>query len=371
MKLTISKEILSYGIGAVQSAAATRNTLPVLSNILLRTKENALELVATDMDLTISCLIKADVAEGGAITLPARKISQIINRLPTPSLNVATTENQQCRLESGSAKYNVFGIPAEDFPPITGAGEQNYFIINCLILKKMLERTCFAMSTEENRAVLNGLNFTVSGNTLTLVATDGRRMALCEYPVEACSGDIHCIVPSRAVNEIKKLLPAEGTVKVCWENNHAVFKIDGDKGSYIQLNTKLLEGVYPNWRQVVPANLKHTISMAREEFFRAMDRAACMTSEKNNSVKLSFSENQLKITVNSMEVGAGEEFMPIAYTGDPIIISFNPTFIIEPLRAMEDDTVFFEINDEFSPALLRAQENSKFVVMPIRTQSPE
>ncbi|MBQ7590213.1 MAG: DNA polymerase III subunit beta [Verrucomicrobia bacterium] len=367
MKLTIAKEHLIYGLQAVQNAVSERQTLPVLSNVLLRTVEDGLEITGTNMDLKIICTVKASVAVHGTTTLPARRFLQIVSKLPTPLISLSVNEKHQCTIESGTVYFKLFGLPAEDFPLIPQIDESQYVVLKALNLKKMVERTAFAMSLEDTRAVLNGLNFCVMGGTLTLVATDGRRMALCEDNVIANSGDGQCIIPSKTVSELKKLISVDSEVKVCWEPRQALFMIQGDKGSTIQLITKLMEGVYPNYKQVVPVELKHSLVLSREEFLNALTRAELMTSERSHVVKLQFANNQLTLTANSAEVGEAKETMIVSHEGPEISISFNPTFLMDPLKTLDDGEVFLEINDEFSPALLKTKEKCQFVVMPMRS----
>lgn len=367
MKLTIAKEHLIYGLQAVQNAVSERQSLPVLSNVLLRTTEDGLEITGTNMELKIICTIKATVEVQGTTTLPARRFLQIVSKLPTPLISLSVNEMHQCSIESGSVFFKLFGLPAEDFPMIPQIEETQYAVLNVLKLKKMVERTSFAMSVEDNRAILNGLNFCVVGGNITFVATDGRRMALCEDTIDSGSGDGQCVIPGRTVTELKKLLTADGNVKICWESRQAVFKIDGDKGASIQLITKLMEGVYPNYKQVVPVELKHSLVLSREEFLNAIARAELMTSERSHVVKLVFANNQLTITSSSAELGEAREIMLVNHEGPEISISFNPTFLMDPLKTLDDSEVFLEISDEFSPALLRAKEHSQFVVMPMRS----
>lgn len=367
MKLTIAKEHLIYGLQAVQNAVAERQTLPVLSNVLLRTTEDGLEITGTNMDLKIICTVKATIEVQGTTTLPARRFLQIVSKLPTPLVTLDVNEMHQCNITSGTVFFKLFGLPAEDFPVIAQIEETQYVTLKSLQFKKMIERTSFAMSQEDNRAVLNGLNFCVMEGNLTLVATDGRRMALCEDKVEGSSNDGQCIIPSKTVSELRKLISFDGSVKVCWESNKAVFKIEGDKGASIQLITKLMEGVYPNYKQVVPVELKHSLVLSREEFLNAIVRAELMTSERSHVVKLLFGTNQLTISASSSEVGEAKETLLINHEGPDISISFNPTFLMDPLKTLDDGEVFLEINDEFSPALLRAKEHSQFVVMPMRS----
>ncbi len=366
MKFTIAKEHLIAGLQAVQSAISERQPLPVLSNVLLKTKENELEITGTNMDMTIICTVKANVEVQGATTLPAKRFFQIVGKLPTPLISLDINESHQCTIESGSVYFKLFGLPPEDFPVIPQIDETQFIIIPTSKMKRMVERTAFAMSQEDNRMVLNGMYFTVEGDIVTTVATDGRRMALCEDKVDSFSGNGQCIIPSRTVGELRKLFSTSGSAKICWENRQISFFIEGEKNIKVKMISKLMEGTYPNYRQVVPVELKHSLALSREELLNAVARAELMTSERSHIVNLSFGNNQLTISSHSAEVGEAKETLMINHEGPEIVISFNPTFLMDPLKTLDDSEIYLEINDEFSPALLRAKENSKFVVMPMR-----
>ena len=367
MKLTIAKETLGYALQAVLNAVSERQTLPILSNVLLRTTPEGLEVSATNLDIRIICTVAATVETQGSTTLPARRFSQIVNRLPTPLISLEINEMHHCKVTSGSVYFKLFGMAAEEFPLSTEVEQTQSFGVKAPTLKKMLERTAFAMSQEDNRAVLNGLHFSLLEKKLTLVATDGRRMALCDTDVESATGDGQGILPAKTVSELRKLTPLDGEVKIYWEGKKALFRMDGPAGAEVVLISKLMEGVYPNYKQVVPVELKHTMTLSREEFLHALARAQLMTSERSHVVKLVFGQNQLTISAKSMEVGEAQETLVMNHEGPELSISFNPTFLVEPLKTLDDGEVFLEMNDEFSPALLRAKENAQFVVMPMRS----
>lgn len=231
----------------------------------------------------------------------------------------------------------------------------------------MLEKTSFAISTDESRYVLNGVFFSLKDHKMTMVATDGRRLALVDEEVEISEksqGDF--IIPAKAVNELNRLLQEKGDVEINFSENQAAFRLKDDKGFSVLVLTKLIEGNYPNYRQVIPSETKERVPLVREEFLHALRRAEIMTSEKANSVKLTFSKNNLAITANSPEVGEARESLAVNYKGKEIAIAFNPKFLIEPLNALTEDEVFFELMDELSPGVLKINGPFLYVVMPMR-----
>ena len=367
MILTISKEQLMSGLQSVQNIVSTRTTLPILSNILLRAEGNRLELTATDLDVTISCAVEAAVQKPGATTLPVKKISSIVRELSSAEVELDVDDKNVCSLKSGASFFKIRGLAAEEFPPLAKFKEDKKVSLPQEKIRGMLKKTSFAISTDESRYVLNGIFMSLKEHKLTMVATDGRRLALVDEDVdisENSQGEF--IIPAKAVNELSRLLQDKGEAEVKFSDNQAAFTLMDDKGFNILLITKLIEGNYPNYRQVIPAETKERISLSREEFMHALRRAEIMTSEKQNSVKLAFTKNNLSITANSPEVGEARESMAINYKGKEMAIAFNPGYVIEPLTALTVDEVFLELIDELSPGVLKINGPFLYVVMPMR-----
>jgi DNA polymerase-3 subunit beta len=234
-------------------------------------------------------------------------------------------------------------------------------------LKGMLRKTSFATSTDETRYVLNGIFFSMKEHKLTMVATDGRRLAMVEHEVDIPEKhQTDFIVPSKAVGELNRLLQDKGQAEITFTENQAVFTLKGETGFPVVVMTKLIEGNYPNYRQVIPAEAKERVTLPREEFLHALRRAEIMTSEKQNSVKLAFTKNNLAITANTPDVGEARDTMAVNYKGKDLSIAFNPAYVIEPLTALTEDEVYLELIDELSPGVLKIQTPFLYVVMPMR-----
>jgi DNA polymerase-3 subunit beta len=231
----------------------------------------------------------------------------------------------------------------------------------------MLRKSSFAISTDESRYVLNGIFISFKDHKMTMVATDGRRLALVDEEAEISEkSQGEFIVPAKAVNELNRLLQDKGEVEIKFTDNQAAFTLKDDKGSSVLVVTKLIEGNYPNYRQVIPGEAKERIALVRDEFLHALRRAEIMTSEKSNSVKLTFTKNKLEITANSPEVGEAKESLAINYKGKDLAIAFNPKYVIDPLNALDNDEVFIELIDELSPGVLKINGPFLYVVMPMR-----
>jgi DNA polymerase III subunit beta len=234
-------------------------------------------------------------------------------------------------------------------------------------LKSLLRKTSFAISTDESRFVLNGIFVSLKEHKVTLVATDGRRLALAEEDVEVPSASQgECIVPSKAINELNRLLGTKNDVEVKFTENQAAFMLKADNGFSTLIVSKLIDGNYPNYRQVIPGETKERIAIVREELLQALRRAEIMTSDKSNSVKLNFTKNKLEITANTPEVGEARESIAINYKGNDIAIAFNPVYMMDPLRNLDNDEVYLELIDELSPGVIKINGPFLYVLMPMR-----
>ncbi len=367
MKFTISKEHLINGLQAVQNIVGSRTTLPILSNVLLRGEDGKLELTATDLDVSISCVVNVDIKNSGSCTVPVKKFFGIVRELTASELEVEVDEKNACKLKAGASYYKLNGLAAEEFPPLPKFDEKKKLILPQEKVKGMLRRTSFAVSTDETRYVLNGIFVSLKEHKLTFVSTDGRRLALTEEEVELTpDNEAEFIIPTKAINELNRLLQANGEVEIKFTENQASFQLKDEKGSSVLLITKLVEGNFPNYKQVIPAETLERVALVREELLQALRRAEIMTSEKSNSVKLAFTKNNLIITANTPEVGEGRESLAINYKGRDLAIAFNPGYLMDPLKALDDDEVFLELTDELSPGVVKINGPFLYVIMPMR-----
>lgn len=367
MNLTISKEQIINGLQAVQNVVSARTTLPILSNVLLRAEGERLEFTATDLDVTVACAVEAKIRKPGTSTVPVKRLFGIVRELANLELDLEVDEKNACTIRSGPSFYKINGLSADEFPPLPKFKEDKKIVVPQETFKSMMRKTSFAISTDESRYVLNGVFISLKDHKMTMVATDGRRLALVDEEVdvgEKSQGEF--IVPAKTVNELNRLLQDKGEVEVRYAENQASFTLKDEKGSGILIVTKLIEGNYPNYRQVIPAETKERVTLTREDFLHALRRAEIMTSEKSNSVKLNFTANKLEITANSPEVGEAKETMALNYKGHEMAIAFNPKYVIDPLNALTNDEVFLELIDDLSPGVLKINGPFLYVVMPMR-----
>jgi DNA polymerase III subunit beta len=367
MNLSVAKDQLIHGLQSVQNIVSTRTTLPILSNVLMRAGENKLEFTATDLDVTVACSVEASVKKKGASTVPVKRFFGVVRELGSPEIEIEVDEKHVCHVRAGASFYKINGLSADEFPPINALKDDKKMTIAQEKFKGMLRKTSFAISTDESRYVLNGIFLSLKEHKMTMVATDGRRLALVDEEVdipEASQAEL--IIPTKTVNELSRLLGEKGDLEIRIGENQASFTLTDDKGFSILILSKLVEGVYPNYRQVIPSEAKERIALPREELLGAARRAQIMTSEKANSVKIALTRNNLAITANSPEVGEARESLAINYKGKEMAIAFNPAYLIEPLNALTEDEVFLELIDELSPGVLKINGPFLYVVMPMR-----
>ena len=362
MKFSVSKDKLLEGLSTVQNVVSTRTTLPILSNVLLQAVEGELRLTTTDLDVGVRGRVEAHVERTGATTLPARRLFAIVRELPAAEIYAEVDTKNLASIRSGSSYFKILGLPEEEFPPLARFENAKEFSIAQKDLKDALRKTSYAISTDETRYVLNGILFSFKENKLTSVATDGRRLALVDLELEfPRSQEIDVIIPTKAVLELQRLVKDEGDVKVSIGENQIAFELND-----ALLVSKLIEGNYPNYRQVIPAEAKERITLEREVFLNAVRRVSLLASEKSNSVKLIFSKGNMDIVAVTPDVGEGKESLPIMYKGKDFSIAFNPEFLMAPLRNLPNDEVFLDLIDEMSPGVIKIHGAFLYVLMPMR-----
>jgi DNA polymerase-3 subunit beta len=362
MKLSVSKEKLLQGLQTVQNVVSTRTTLPILSNVLLEAADGQLRLTTTDLDVGIRGGIEAVIEKPGAATLPARRLFTIVRELPSAEILIEVDSKSVASIRCGPSFFKILGLPQEEFPPLPSFEGAKTFTLRQKDLKDGLRKTSYAISTDETRYVLNGILFSFKDNKLTLVATDGRRLALVDVELEfPRSHEVDLILPTKAVTELARLVSEEGDVKMSVSENQVAFEVDGTL-----LVSKLIEGNYPNYRQVIPPEAKERITLERESFLNTVHRVSLLSSEKSNSVKLVFSKNNIDIIANTPEVGEAHESLPVAYKGRDFSVAFNPEFLMAPLRNLPNEEVFLDLIDEMSPGVIKVQSPFLYVLMPMR-----
>jgi DNA polymerase-3 subunit beta len=362
MKFSVSKDKLLEGLSTVQNVVNTRTTFPILSNVLLQASDGEIRLTTTDLDVGVRVSVEARVERTGATTLPARRLFSIVRELPSSEIYFDVDTKNFAWIRSGSSYFKILALPEEEFPPLARIEDAKIFTIAQKVLKDGLKKTFYAISTDETRYVLNGILFSFKDNKLTLVATDGRRLALVDLELEfPRSQETEIIVSTKAVTEIQRLVREEDEVKLRVGENQIAFELNR-----ILLVSKLIEGNYPNYRQVIPSEAKERITLERETFLTAVRRVSLLASEKSNSVKLIFSKSNVDIVANTPEVGEAKESLPVMYSGREFSIAFNPEFLMAPLRNLSEEEIYLDLIDEMSPGVIKIAGPFLCVLMPMR-----
>ena len=372
MKFKINRDHFANGLSQVLNVGGSKATMPILSNVLIEAEKDQISLTTTNLDLGIRCRIKADVKEPGAVTLPVKRLATIVRELPSLDVTLDASPSHQVKLASGGSNFRIMGIGREEFPPLTEFGDEKAFSLEQAELAAMLKNVSYAQSSDETRYILNGVYFNFRDGKLSLVATDGRRLALMSremaVPAES-TGAI--ILPAKTVAELQRLLDKGEKVKINFNDRRASFQIATDKDTSglvdsVYLYSKVVEGNYPNYQQVIPKETHQRIKLERELFLQCVHRAALVCSEKSNSVKIKVTSNLLEITAQSPDFGEAHESMAIGYSGPDLQVAFNPGFVMDPLRALTKDEVFFELKDEVSPGVFKTLDSFICVIMPVR-----
>ena len=362
MKFNVSKDKLLDGLQTVQNIVSTRTTLPILSNVLIRAEDGVLRFTTNDLDVGMSCSIEAKVEKGGGTTLPARRLASIVKELPAADVEVEVDGKNTASIRCGQSFFKMMGLAEEEFPALPKLADAKVFTLRQKELKDALRKTAFAISTDETRYVLNGILFSFKEGKLTMVATDGRRLALVDLELEFPRGqEVDVIVPSKCVTELQRLLGEEGEIKMNVGENQVGFDVNGKV-----LVSKLIEGNYPNYKQVIPPEAKERVTIERELLLTAVRRVSLLSSDKSNSVKLIFTKNNLEITANTPEVGEAHESLAVNFKGKEMSIAFNPGFLQDPLRNLPDDEVHIDLIDEMSPGVIKIGTPFLYVLMPMR-----
>jgi DNA polymerase-3 subunit beta len=376
MKFKIDQEHFKNGLAQVVGVVSNRGSMPVLNNVLIEAEGETVSLTTTNLDLGIRTRVKAEVSTSGAITLPVKLLNTIVTSLPPKKeVTVEISGSNRVRITSGGASFNINGLGTDGFPPLTTFANQHEFTIPAVDVLGILRKVYYAQSTDENRYVLNGVFFSFEGGRLTGVATDGRRLAIAGTEVPAALEQVSgFILPAKTVAEVQHLLADAGDVRISFNERQVSFisTITDDKSKStglvenIHLVSKIVEGNYPNYKQVIPKEVVHRIEIERLLFIEAIRRAAIVTNDKSGSVKVLVDNNLVTVSSESSEMGEASESIAIKYDGPAVKIAFNPGFILSPLNALTDDNIFLEFKDDMSPGVVKNTGDFLCVVMPQR-----
>jgi DNA polymerase III subunit beta len=366
MKATIERAVLLKSLGHVQSVVERRNTIPILSNVLLEAREDgSLRLMATDLDLQVDESVPATVAQPGAITVSAHTFFEIVRKLPEGSQVELTAAEGKMQVIAGRSRFNLSTLPRDDFPVIAEGDLPTRFELPAATLRQIIEKTRFAISSEETRYYLMGIFFHVIDDQMRAAATDGHRLARVTVPrPDGAEGMPDVIVPRKAVQELYRLLEElEGTVEISLSPTKIRFGL----GSAI-LTSKLIDGTFPDYNRVIPTANDKLLKLDPKSFSAGVDRVSTIASEKTRAVKMSVDRDKVTLSVTSPENGVATEEVPADYSSDGLEIGFNARYLLDILGEIDGDTVEVHLADAAAPTLLRENDksNALYVLMPMR-----
>jgi len=376
MELKIGIAELSKALGRSQGIVEKKSTMPILSHVLLEAKKGVdLVVSATDLDIAVSSEHRCEVLKEGAVAVSARHLYDIVRALPEQEVVLRRAQNNYLEIRSGPSEFKLVGLPAEDFPALPRFEKVQFTDVEPGVLLEMIERTFMAVSTDETRYNLNGVYFEPSAEALRLVATDGHRLSLSEKPLAGGFGlKRGVILPKKGLSELKKLLSeaaesgteeGAGETKLGFVENSAILRRPG-----VVLSMRLIEGLFPDYKQVIPKTGDKVLTVGRERFLETLRRISLLSSDKAHAVKLELSKGNLKVLSQNPDLGDAKEDVPVDYQGDTLKIGFNARYLLDVLAVVRSKDVKLELADDLSPGVLRGADEADAgftaVVMPMR-----
>jgi DNA polymerase III subunit beta len=367
MKIKIDKGELQKGVQTVGNIITPKNILPILSNILFETSKNKIRLTTTDLDLGVSVTLDSEIIEPGAITIPTKRLSDILKEIPAGPVSVVIKKNNVVDIQCENCEFKLMGLPKEEFPKLPEVKEKEVIVFEQDVLKQMLLLTSFAVSHEETRYVLNGLLFEIQkakdgdGGLVRLVGTDGRRLAMVEKKLGVkVHKDIKMIIPYKTIQELLRNLKVEGEVSLVVAPTQVFFEMNE-----LVIISRLIEGDFPDYQKVIPPISAHRIKLNKESFILVLRRANLLTTPDFLAVKFELFKNKLVVSKSTPDVGEFKEEIPVDYTGKELVIGFNPVYLLDMLKNWKEEEVLLELHDAERPGVVRSQEYI-YIVQPMR-----
>jgi DNA polymerase-3 subunit beta len=369
MHLTCPQDHLLRAVQTAGRAISPRASMPILGNVLLETTKNGAKLAATDLELGIEAFVSGTVTEGGAVTLPARILTDIVTNLPEAPVEITVADGEsKAVITSESVRFEILGLPATDFPLMPSEDGTVVVKFDAGLLRTMIRQTSFAVSTDETRPFLTGVYLTVEGEQGNLVATDGGRLAVRRARMRgAARSKVAAIVPSKTMAELVRVLGSvEGEVSVASHENQLIFSLPG-----MRFVSRLIAGQFPNYEQVIPKEFKQRITVGTERLLRGVRRASITAKDSANVVRLDAAEGRLTVSSNTPDVGRAQEDIEVSVEGDAIPVAFNAKFLIDALANIDAPDVHFDLTGPLSPGVLHPTSSADYVYVlaPVRVYS--
>jgi len=364
MKVSASREHLLEALQSVIGVVERRQTMPILSNILLSARDNRLRATGTDLEVELVAAAEVTVQQPGDITVPGRKLLDIVRNLPEKSQVTLTREGERIVLRGGRSRFTLSSLPAAEFPVVDEIHATQTVTIRAQDCRRLIDKTHFAMAQQDVRYYLNGTLLESNGQVLRAVATDGHRLSWCEVALGGPAREMQQIIlPRKGVLELQRLLDGEGEIEIAIGTNHVRVQI-----GEVRFTSKLIDGKFPEYGRVIPADPPRIMSASLEALRAALQRTAILSNEKYRGVRLTFASGLLTVQAHNPEQEEAEDQLEVSFTGDEIEIGFNVSYLLDALGAVETETVEVGLTDANSSCLIRAPGNinTKYVVMPMR-----
>jgi len=361
MHFKINKTILIDALNISTKAISNKTTLPILSGILIEAHGNQLNIIGNDLNLGIETFVEANIFEEGAVVVDGSLFTTIINKLPNTTIDIHYTDHM-VNIVCDDIKFDLVGTSADEYPEIPTIEKQNTYTFNSKLLKRMIKQTLFAVSTDEARPILTGVLFKIQNNTLILVALDGYRLAYKEAAIENLIENT-AVIPGKTLNELNKILTDASKLEISFTDKHILFNMD-----HVKIISRLLEGDFINYEQIIPDSFKSEMIIDTNEFKYAIERALLLSIKSNkSSIKFEIDHQHLTIKSNS-ETGKMEEELKIKYNGEALKIGFNPTYILDVLKVIDSEKIKIHFNNNMSPAIIKGlgDDQYKYMVLPVR-----
>ena len=334
MKFTITRERLQEGLVAVAATVPTKTTLPVLANILIEATDDGLRLSATDLDIAVSTVVPAEVDATGSVTIPAKKLVEIVRELPSAAIRVTGLGEQRVNIECGRSKFKLLGIAKEEFPNFPPVSFESPWTVTAADMVKLINHVSFASSNEESRPILNGVLWELQKDHMRMVATNGHRLARMDIPATGPDASADLILPPKALEQVRRVFGPSDELEVARSDNHLGFR----SGNTLVF-TRLIEGPYPNYEQVIPKENDRECTAEKDTLAAALRRVGIVASDQTHRVRLEFTKGSLRLSVNTPDLGEAQDEIAVTYDGEPLEIGFNANYLLEILKQMPTDEV--------------------------------
>jgi DNA polymerase III subunit beta len=365
MKMTISKEEIQEKLSNIQNIVEKRNTMPILSHFLLDAGEEGALITATDLQIATRFAISAEIQGECKLSIPARKLYEIVREADRDVL-IESEDEKWIRVTFGKSRFRLACLPSDEFPSWPGLESMDEFVFDTGVLLDMIEKTLYAAGETDARYTLNGLLFHIipADRSITLVGTDGHRLAIVKKALETGLGDEKkVILPRKAAAELKRFIISAPQATVVLGGNHMLFTI-----GEVRFLARLIEGEYPNYEKVIPRSTDKAVTIGRENFVRIVRRVSLMSREKSNAIRLDIGDGMLSVSSSNPDLGEARDEIEVSYSDEPVALGYNARYLMDCLGAMSAEHVVFSFQDPLSPTLLREEGNEDYrcVIMPMR-----